>query len=95
MRVTVKNTGNCAGKEVVQLYLHDLVASAVRPVQQLIGFEKILLQPGEEKTVMFRITEPMLRFVNAACKTVSEPGEFELFVGYANAPAIKTRFTLK
>lgn len=95
VRVTVKNTGNCAGKEVVQLYLHDLVASAVRPVQQLIGFEKILLQPGEEKTVMFRITEPMLRFVNAACKTVSEPGEFELFVGYANAPAIKTRFTLK
>ena len=94
-RVTVKNTGDRAGKEVIQLYLHDLVASAVRPAQQLIGFEKILLQPGEEKTVMFRITEPMLRFVNAACKTVSESGEFELFVGYANAPAIKTRFTLK
>jgi beta-glucosidase len=51
----VKNVGERAGKEVVQLYLHDLVSHSVRPVQELIGFEKIYLEAGESKTVEFKI----------------------------------------
>ena len=82
--VRVKNTGERAGKEAVQLYLRDMVASAVRPVQELIAFEKIELVPGESKEVTFRITEPQLRFWNAQNQFVSEAGEFRLMVGYAD-----------
>ncbi|MBQ5833589.1 MAG: fibronectin type III-like domain-contianing protein, partial [Clostridia bacterium] len=82
--VRVKNTGERAGKEVVQLYLRDMVASAVRPVQELVAFEKIELAPGESKEVAFRITEPQLRFWNAQNQFVSEAGEFRLMVGYAD-----------
>ena len=82
--VRVKNTGERAGKEAVQLYLRDMVASAVRPVQELIAFEKIELAPGESKEVSFRITEPQLRFWNAQNQFVSEAGEFRLMVGYAD-----------
>lgn len=93
--VTVANTGNRAGKETVQLYMHDLYASAVRPIQQLIAFEKISLAPGEKKTVTFEITEPMLRFWTLDNRHISEPGEFELFVGHADHPAITQHFWLK
>lgn len=82
--VRVKNTGERAGKEVVQLYLRDMVASAVRPVQELIAFEKIKLAPGESREVSFRVTEPMLRFWNAENQFLSEAGEFRLMVGYAD-----------
>lgn len=94
VRVTVKNTGDRAGKEVVQLYLHDLFASVVRPIQQLIAFEKIELLPGEEKTVTFTVTEEMLRFCGADCKWISEAGDFDLFVGHADHAAITKRFRL-
>ncbi len=94
VRVTLKNTGDRCGKEVVQLYIHDLVASTVRPIQSLVAFEKVELDAGESKTVTFQITEPMLRFWDAECNHVSEPGEFDLFVGYADHPAITDRFTL-
>ncbi len=93
--ITVANTGNCTGKETVQLYLRDLYASAVPPIQKLIAFEKIELAPGEKKTVTFKVCEPMLRFWNGACEFISEPGEFNLFVGYADHPAITESFTLK
>ena len=73
--ITVKNEGAMAGKETVQLYMRDPVASCVRPLQQLIAFQKVELQPGEEKTVTFTLTEPMLRFYNASCQLVSEKGE--------------------
>ena len=92
--VTVKNTGDRAGKEVVQLYLHDLYASAVRPIQELIAFEKISLLPGEEKTVSFEITEEKLRFYDLSCKHISEPGDFDVFVGHADHPVFTERFTL-
>ena len=82
--VTLKNTGRCAAKETVQLYLRDKVASAVRPVQQLIAFDKVLMQPGEEKQVAFTVTEPQFRFWNFDNELVSEPGEFELSTGYAD-----------
>ncbi len=92
--VTVENTGDRPGKETVQLYLRDLVSSTVRPVQELIAFEKILLQPGEKKDVQFKITEPMLRLWNFQQKFISEPGEFNLSVGYANHMYFTENFRL-
>ena len=93
--VTVWNTGDRAGKEAVQLYLRDPVASVVRPVQQLIDYRKVSLEPGERKDVTFTVTEKQLRFWNFECKEVSEPGEFELSTGYADHLLLTERFTLE
>jgi len=79
--VTVKNTGKVSGSTLVQLYLRDLVGSVTRPVKMLRGFEKITLEPGESKTVTFRITEEMLKFWRADMTFGSEPGKFHLFIG--------------
>lgn len=78
---TIKNTGKYKAKEIVQFYLRDVKGSCVRPVKELKGFEKIELAPGEEKTVSFEITEPMLRYWNKDLKHVSEKGAFEVFIG--------------
>lgn len=92
--VTVQNTGSRRGKEVVQLYLRDLVACAIRPVQQLIAFKKIELIPGESKNVTFEIAEPMLRFYDVNCNCVSEAGEFQISVGYADHMVFSDTFEL-
>ena len=93
--VTVRNTGTRAGKETVQLYMRDLVASVVRPVQQLIDYQKISLEPGERKDVVFTVTEKQLRFRNFDCEEVSEPGDFVLAAGCADHLLLKKQFTLK
>jgi beta-glucosidase len=93
--VTVRNAGSRPGKEAVQLYLRDLVASVVRPVQQLIDYRKISLEPGEEKDVVFTVTEKQLRFWNFNCEEVSEPGTFELSAGWADHLKLTKRFTLE
>merc|ERR1712070_376426 len=59
---TVTNTGNRAGEEVVQLYVRDMVASRVRPVRELKGFQKVLVHPGDSKTVSFTLTRLQLSF---------------------------------
>ena len=92
--VTLKNTGDKVGKEVVQLYIRDIVSSTARPIQELLDFRKISLEAGEEKTVTFEITEPRLRFWDAQCRHISECGEFSLFVGYADHPIISDSFRL-
>ncbi len=81
LSVTVKNTGKRAGSEVVQLYIRDVVGSISRPLKELKGFEKIMLKPGEEKTVRFAIDESLLQFCNGDLEWVVEPGQFEVFVG--------------
>jgi len=92
--VTVKNTGDRAGKETVQLYLRDPVASVVRPVQQLIDYRKIALEAGETKDVVFTVTEKQLRLWNFECEEVSEAGLFELSTGYADHLILSTAFEL-
>ncbi|MBY0478654.1 MAG: beta-glucosidase BglX [Chitinophagaceae bacterium] len=79
--VTVTNTGNVTGKEVVQLYIRDVVGSVTRPVKELKGFQKIELKPGESKTVSFRITVNDLKFYNYDLKYDWEPGEFQIMIG--------------
>ncbi|GMU87285.1 MAG: glycosyl hydrolase [Ignavibacteriales bacterium] len=74
--VDVKNTGNRAGKEVVQLYLTDLFGSVSRPNKQIKGFEKIELAPGETKTVTFSLTKEHFSFIGLENKRIIEPGKF-------------------
>ncbi len=79
--VTVTNTGNREGKEVVQLYIRDLVGTVTRPVKELKGFRKISLKPGESGTVSFNITPEDLKFYNYDLKYDWEPGEFVIMIG--------------
>ena len=79
--VTVTNTGNRDGTEIVQLYIRDVVGSISRPMKELKGFQKITLKAGESKTVQFRITANDLKFYNSSLKYVVEPGDFKVFVG--------------
>ncbi len=92
--VTLRNAGQRAGKETVQLYLRDRVASVVRPVQQLIDYRKVLLAPGERAEVTFTVTEKQLRFRNFDCREVSEPGVFELSCGWADHLLLTKAFEL-
>ena len=79
--VTVSNTGNRAGDEIVQLYLRDLVSSVTRPIKELKDFKRISLAPGESKTVEFVITPDKLSFLDLNMKSVVEPGWFDVMVG--------------
>jgi beta-glucosidase len=78
---TVTNSGKVAGDEIVQLYIHQKVASVTRPVRELKGFQRISLAPGESKVVRFSITPDMLALYDEDLKRVVEPGEFEIIVG--------------
>lgn len=93
--VTVRNDGDVAGKEVVQLYIRDLVGSTVRPVQQLIDFQKVTLAPGETRRVTFTVTEEQLRIWDRDNRHVSEPGDFEISTGYADHLLCTKKFTLQ
>ncbi len=79
--IPVTNTGKVEGREVVQLYLRDIIASATRPVKELKGFQLLDLKPGERRIVKFVIEEKMLQFYTANKIWESEVGEFEVFVG--------------
>ena len=93
--VTVTNTGDRAGSEVVQLYIRDLVGSVTRPVKELKGFEKIYLQPNESRTVRFTIAPEMLKFYNADLQFVAEPGDFDVMIGPDSQNVKTARFTLR
>jgi beta-glucosidase len=79
--VTLSNTGNKDGKEVVQLYIRDVVGTNTRPVKELKGFQKIELKAGETKTVSFNITTNDLKYYNADLKYDWEAGDFEIMIG--------------
>ena len=79
--VEVTNTGDVAGKEIVQMYIKDVKASTSRPVRELKGFDKVLLQPGETKTVTFEIGLDALSFFNQEMVYGAETGEFKVFIG--------------
>ena len=83
--MTLSNTGKLAGQEVVQLYLRDRVASVVRPVRELKDFQKVILAPGESKTLHFVIDREKLSFFDEQLRWVAEPGEFDLMLGTSSA----------
>ncbi|TDO19722.1 beta-glucosidase BglX [Pedobacter duraquae] len=92
--VTVTNTGQYDGEEVVQLYIQDIYGSITRPVKELKGFKKIFLKKGETKTVTFNIGVNDLKFYNAALQFVAEPGDFNVYVGSNSRDVSTAKFTL-
>jgi beta-glucosidase len=79
--VTVRNTGDRAGTEVVQLYLHDPVAQTTRPVVRLIGYQRVPLEPGEAARVTFTVHADLASFTGLAGQRIVEPGDVELRFG--------------
>jgi beta-glucosidase len=88
--ITVKNSGQRAGKEVVQLYVSDLVASLSPAGKRLKRFAKVYLEPGQSRTLTFKLGRDDLSFIGANNKPVVEPGEFEVTIA-----GLKDRFELK
>lgn len=79
--LAVQNVGQVSGEEVVQLYIHDVLASIPRPVKELKGYKRLTLEPGEVKRVTFHLPVDQLAFYNLDMKLVLEPGQIEVMVG--------------
>ena len=92
--VAVTNTGSRAGKETVQLYVHDVLAGSVRPVRELKAFRKVFLQPGECKTVKLSVPVDSLGFYTETMEYVVEPGEFKVYVGHDSETTLCQSFFL-
>ena len=92
--VEVTNTGNFDGKEVVQLYVRDIVGSITRPVKELKGFKKIFIKKGETKLVSFKLSVEDLKFYNSSLDFVAELGKFQVFVGTDSNTEMMKEFNL-
>jgi len=91
----IKNTGERAGTAVAELYIRDVAASAgPRPVHELKGFQKILLQPGESSEVTFNISENELGYYDAKGNWLVEPGKFQLWIAKDSASGEPVNFQL-
>ena len=90
--ITLKNNSNIKGKEVVQLYIRDLIASYTRPVKELKAFELVELNPQESKVITFEIDEKMLAFYTANNKWEAETGDFKVFVGGSSDVTTEANF---
>ena len=91
----IANRGRREGTEVVQLYIHDVVASVAQPVRLLKGFRRVALKPGEMRTVSFAIRTEDLAFYNQQMKLVTEPGRFEVWIAPDAEHGIKGEFVVK
>lgn len=92
--VEVTNSGDYDGKEVVQLYIRDVVGSVTRPLKELKGFQKVEIKKGETKTVTFNLTVEDLKFYNSDLDFVAEPGKFHVFVGTDSTTKMMAEFEL-
>ena len=92
--ITVTNSGDVKGEEVVQLYIRDVVGSVTRPVKELKAFEKIELAPGESKQVNFTLTKDDLAFYTKNMEFKAEPGDFKVFVGTNSEECLEADFRL-
>jgi beta-glucosidase len=92
--VTVTNTGTRAGDEVVQLYIHDPVASISQPVRRLQGFDRVTLAPNQTKTVSFTLDRNDVGFYNNSGKFVVEPGQIDVYVGDSSKATMTKSFTV-
>lgn len=92
--VTVTNSGDMKGEEVVQLYIRDLVGSVTRPVKELKAFEKIALAPGESQQVNFTLSKDDLAFYTRNMEFKAEPGDFKVFVGTNSEDCLEADFRL-
>lgn len=94
VKVTVKNTGKVTGKEVVQLYIKDVIGSVTRPNKELKAFQKMELKPGESRTVEFTISPEMLEFTGIEMTKVLEPGKCIAMVGGSSSDVIEKPFQI-
>lgn len=94
VRVPVTNVGEMAGDEVVQVYLRDEVSSVTRPIKQLVGFQRVTLQPGASSNVDITIRSDSFSFWNRDMKRVTEPGEFTIMVGPNSQDLQETKLTV-
>jgi len=92
---TITNSGEKAGDEIIQLYVRDLVGSVTRPVKELKGFQKISLQPGEERIVRFAVPVGELGFTGLDMRYVVEPGAFKLWVGPDSTGGLEGDFVVE
>ncbi len=92
--VDVTNTGDRHGDEIVQLYIHDKLASVTRPIKELKDFKRVSLKAGERKTVEMALTPEKLSFYNEDMKRVVEPGEFDIMVGSSSVEYLSTLYTV-
>lgn len=92
--IDVTNTGNLPGEEIVQLYVQDVVGSKVRPVKELKGFKKILLQPGQCETVKLELNISELGFHDGNMEYIVEPGLFKVYVGPNSKEGIEAEFNV-
>jgi beta-glucosidase len=93
--VTVTNTGSLKGDEVVQLYIHDPVASISQPVRRLRGFERVTLESGEARTVSFTLDRSDFGFYDNSGKFVVEPGEIQVYAGSSSSAELTQSFTVR
>jgi beta-glucosidase len=93
--VTVKNTGSRKGDEVVQLYIHDPVATISQPVRRLRGFERVTLNPGETRTVTFTLDKSDFGFYDNRGKFVVEPGQIDVYAGNSSSADMTKSFTVR
>lgn len=88
----VNNSGDRAGEEIVQFYIRDRFASLIRPVKELKGFDKVYLEPGQEKTVIIILGPEHLGMHNADMEFVVEPGTFDVWMGPSSAEGLHGTF---
>jgi beta-glucosidase len=93
--VTVTNTGSRAGDEVVQLYIHDPVASISQPVRRLRGFERVTLSPGQSRTVSFELDRSDFGFYDDDGRLVVEPGQIDVYAGNSSSADLTRSFTVR
>jgi beta-glucosidase len=86
--VTVTNTGQVAGADVVQLYGHDVLGSIARPTAQLLGYHRVTLEPGQSTTITFDVPTTRLAFTDRRMVRVVEPGDVEVWVGAHSADSV-------
>jgi beta-glucosidase len=92
--VTIKNTGSTRGDDVIQLYIHDLVASISQPVRRLRGFQRVTLDPGESTSVTFTLDKSDFGFYDNRGKFVVEPGVIDVFGGDSSTATLQKSFTV-
>jgi beta-glucosidase len=93
--VDVKNTGDRKGDEVVQLYIHDPVASISQPVRRLRGFERVTLNPGQSRTISFKLDRSDFGFYDSRGRFVVEPGEIDVYAGNSSNATLTKSFTVR
>jgi len=93
--VTVTNTGRRKGDEVVQLYLHDPVASISQPVRRLRGFERVTLNPGQRRAVTFTLDKSDFGFYDNRGRFIVEPGQIDVYAGNSSSATMMRSFTVR